>query len=103
MDTFPPLFENCPSYYIVEAYDRIKTFHKTGYLLLLQLDVDIIQLKVAADNIRLRCFPLLDNLIYAAIVPRDWLEEVKDLVHEVEESLRARVKTLQDLGSAADK
>lgn len=96
MSLLPQLYEDCHSFYIKEAYDRIKTFYDTGHHLLHHPDVDIIQLKVAADNIRLRSFPLLDNLIHADVIPRDWLEEVSDCTHEVEEGLRTRALSMRD-------
>lgn len=85
-----------------EAYDRIKTFYDTGSQLLQHPEVDVIQLKVASDNIRLRSFPLLDNLIHADVIPRDWLQEVSECTQEVEERLRARADAMCDLGDAAD-
>lgn len=103
MSRFPPLFDNCHSYYVREAYDRIKTFHDTGYDLLLKADADVIQLKVAADNLRLRALPLMEDLIHTEIIPRDWLNELADCTHTVEEGLRSRTRLMQEIGSATEK
>lgn len=102
---FPPPVDGpgIVSVYITEAYEEIQELHQRGRNLLTSEAPDGVRLKITADLIRNRCFPLLDHLSRMANVPRDWVEGLSACVEGLEVELREAARELQDIDTGRDR
>lgn len=102
---FPPPLDGTghDSLHITEAYETMKEAHRRGANLLAMEAPDGVRLKIAADIIKARSFPLLDQLRRMVNVPRNWVEELTVCVGMLEAQLREAARELQDLGIRNDR
>lgn len=84
----PRLYDDCNSVFVTEAYTRIRESWKRGRRLEASEEPDGLRLKVVADEIRARCFALIEDLRLTRGVPGDWVDRLKSSIIGIEDRLR---------------
>lgn len=100
---FPRLYNHCNSAFVSEAYTRIREAFERGRRLEASEEPDGLRLKVVADEIRARCFSLLDNLRLTQGVPGEWVDRLRGCISELEIRLRNASNELLGVNSGRDR
>jgi hypothetical protein len=80
MRQLPDLPRQNVSAYVFEAYRKIKQHYQRGVNLLSQEEPDGMRLKLVADDLQTRCFPLIDDLKQMRNVPFNWATSLVDCI-----------------------
>lgn len=96
MNQLPPLFQSNRSEFISISYERIKRCLEKGSRLFDTEEPDVLRLKLAADDIDLRCATLLYDFKKMPEVPKEWLQEIITYACEVQERLHGIIQAIDD-------
>lgn len=99
---FPNLRARNVSPNIRVAFSRIETYYQRARRLLSVEEPDGVWLKIAADNLRQCCVPLIDAIGRSRSLPKSWVRRLMQCIAEVESQLREGVHELQGINQNTD-